>query len=80
MTASVYVFFIYVALTSHFQENMPAIIGFASATHIRSAVSPRFTNTGSFSALTLGASEGKKKGIRLRQEQCQPGTNDLANH
>lgn len=50
------------ARTRNFQENMSNVMGLASATHIRSAVSPRFTNTGSFSALTLGASESKKKG------------------
>lgn len=50
------------ALTGNFQENMSDVMGLASATHIRSAVSPRFTNTGSFSALTLGASVRTKIG------------------
>lgn len=58
--------FVYVALTCHFQENMSDIMGLASATHIRSAVSPRFTNTGSFSALTLGPS-AKKEGNPLNR-------------
>lgn len=57
---AVYVCVYIKGLTRNFQENMSDITGLASATHIRSAVSPRFTNTGSFSALTLGASESEK--------------------
>lgn len=57
------------ALTRKVHVNMPDVIGLASATHIRSAVSPRFTNTGSFCGRTLGASEKKTARQGLRQDK-----------
>lgn len=35
------------SLTIHFHENILEVIGLASATHSKSAVSPKFTDTGS---------------------------------
>lgn len=70
-------------LTRKVHVNMSDVMGLASATHIRSAVSPRFTSTGSFCGWTPGESETKKRRQNLRQKQrltFQYGTNDLLTH
>lgn len=59
------------ALTRKVHVNMSDVMGLASATHIRSAISPRFTNTGSFCGRTLGASDTKTARQRLRQDKSQ---------